>query len=81
MTKAQSIALIRQYCETLRNVRAMHDVQVDAAGMYDRWEAAPGDKDKAMRWLGYIQGVCVASGIFTRIEVQQHSRDLKVTEL
>lgn len=33
-----------------------------------------GNTDKAMRWLGYVQGVLVYSGRFTLKQVKNHSR-------
>ena len=35
---------------------------------------AAGEADKAMRWLGYVQGVLVARGAFTLDQVRAHSR-------
>lgn len=35
-----------------------------------------GNIDKAMRWLGYIQGACVALDLFTLEDVKNHSRPL-----
>lgn len=31
--------------------------------------------DKAMRWLGFVQGVLVARGFYTLAEVREHSRE------
>ena len=33
-----------------------------------------GDVDKAMRWLGFIQGVLLAVGYFTLEQIKEHSR-------
>ena len=33
-----------------------------------------GEVDKAMRWLGFIQGVLCAKGVFTLDELRAHSR-------
>jgi hypothetical protein len=33
-----------------------------------------GQVDKAMRWLGFIQGVLCARGVFTLDELRAHSR-------
>ncbi len=32
-----------------------------------------GKVEKAMRWLGYVQGVLVARGLFTLSQVKEHS--------
>jgi hypothetical protein len=34
-----------------------------------------GSTDKAMRWLGFCQGVLIERGIFTLDELKQHSKD------
>lgn len=31
------------------------------------------DQDKAHRWLGFIQGVCWAKGVFTIKEMREHN--------
>lgn len=43
------------------------------AGLWDRFHL-DGSEAKAMRWLGFAQGACVAFGIFTLEEVKRHSQ-------
>ena len=33
------------------------------------------DREKAMRWLGFIQGVLFAKGVYTVDEMREHNRD------
>lgn len=37
------------------------------------------DLEKAMRWLGYIQGVCNAFGLYSCNELRDHSRGTSMT--
>lgn len=46
----------------------------DVVGMWNRFPSE-GSKAKAMRWLGYMQGVCVASEVFTLDQVKEHSKN------
>lgn len=34
-----------------------------------------GEIDKAMRWLGFVQGVLCAKGYFTLAQLREHSRE------
>ena len=40
-----------------------------------------GSEAKAMRWLGFAQGMLVAEGIFTLTEVKQHAKNKEVREV
>lgn len=74
MTRENALYLLSAYCDTLKDGFAADDpVLTDAAGMKDRFPA-DGDVDKAMRWLGYMQGVLVHAGVYTLEEVKEHSR-------
>lgn len=44
-------------------------------GLWDRYEALPEHSpDKAMRWLGFAQGVAYALNLYTLDEIKEHSR-------
>ncbi len=52
----------------------------DVLNKIDERFPADGSENKAMRWLGFCQGILVERGIFTLEEVKIHSRDKEVTE-
>lgn len=72
MTRDEALAMIEEYA-TICAKHADEDVVLDAAMMPDRWPV-DGNESKAMRWLGYIQGVLVRDGVFTLEQVKDHSR-------
>lgn len=37
-------------------------------------EATQGDREKAMRWLGFIQGVLWTSGVYSIEDMKNHNR-------
>ena len=41
-------------------------------------DEADGSEKKAMRWLGYMQGILVAKSVFTLDDVKEHSRTRRV---
>lgn len=73
MTRDEAIELMRDY--------ARHSAVMEAApeitAMYSRWPS-DGSSNKAMRWLGYMQGFLVARGVFDLDEVKEHSRTREV---
>ena len=89
MDKPTALNLINQYADRLAAwaarphgrwaheqssvERTLWETVHDAIGMPDRWPE-DGSERKAMRWLGYMQGVAVACGLFTLDEVKEHSR-------
>jgi len=74
MTKVEALRLLCQYCFVLSTKETLGDVVRDAAGMCERFPLDGGDITKAMRWLGYIQGVCVCAGVYSLAQVKMHSK-------
>ena len=83
MTQEEALSLINEYCaekDSMRfvalrpffSLRARKTFK-DAKGMAARWPV-DGSKAKAMRWLGYMQGVLVCAGYYDLDEVKEHSR-------
>ena len=70
MTKDKAIRLIRQY-DFLLTDRGERDPVV--LHLLSRWPE-DGSEYKAMRWLGFIQGVCYGKRIFKLDEIKEHSR-------
>lgn len=82
MTRDEAVSLLREYCEDIaprvgdlnpfvaERARAIYK---DARGMRGRWPE-DGSKAKAMRWLGYMQGVLVCAGYYDLEDVKEHSR-------
>lgn len=71
MTKTTALKLLNEYatlCQGMNN-----PIAKDAAGMPDRFPD-DGSVRKAMRWLGYIQGVVVTLGAFKVGDVKEHSK-------
>ena len=82
MTREDALNLLNEYCEAidhrgtyLRPFTSLRSCETleDAKGMAARWPAG-GSKAKAMRWLGYMQGVLVCAGYYDLDEVKEHSR-------
>lgn len=87
MTKDQALGLLYRYSLDAAHVvgnqirasipdRApmiVNPILVDLANMRGRWPE-DGSERKAMRWLGYAQGVLVATGVYSLEEVKEHSR-------
>lgn len=86
MTRIDALGLLYQYCDYLKSqdVTPHHlwtgqmDTLNNAQGMFNRFPL-DGSEKKAMRWLGYMQGVLVMSGIFTLDQVKEHSRTKEVS--
>ena len=65
MTKDDAIRLVRAYADIVPpddHIRTMPDRMADHS------------IGKAMRWLGYVQGVLVERGVFSLDEIKEHSR-------
>jgi hypothetical protein len=83
MTKQEALDLLGEYCGHIdawdhRSWSLYGDkVLYDAIGMYGRFPST-GSTNKAMRWLGYLQGVLVAYGEFTLEDVKQHSKNRRL---
>ena len=71
MNKDTALNLLTEYSAICQGLN--HPIAKDAAGMPDRFPK-DGSERKAMRWLGYIQGVVVTLGAFKVGEVKEHSR-------
>ena len=83
MTRGEALSLLGEYCEVIASGpmptlnRLQADVYIGASGMRARFPA-DGSTSKAMRWLGYMQGVLEATGVYTLDEVKEHSRRKRV---
>lgn len=90
MIRDEALGLLREYCDVIRRYldsprtldlsqrREDHDSLLnEAAGMSDRFPAS-GSENKAMRWLGYIQGILRATGFYSLEELKEHSKNGKV---
>jgi len=71
MTKTTALKLLTEYANLCAGMS--HPIAKDAARMPDRFPES-GSVRKAMRWLGYMQGVMVMSGAFRIDQVKEHSR-------
>ena len=69
MTREQALNLIQAYDEESRIYAACRILH----GIYDRFPE-DGNEDKAMRWLGFCQGVLHSTGAFSLDELKKHSR-------
>ena len=90
MLRSEALRMIAQYSGKLESYMiVMTDDGVDypclseqvlwgavrnAIGMPSRWPDT-GSEGKAMRWLGYIQGICAACGLYTLDELKEHSKN------
>lgn len=70
MNKEEALSLLAEYQEVVVKRGTGPNLLIDTS---DRWPG--GDEAKAMRWLGFAQGMLVARGIYNLDEVKQHSRD------
>lgn len=86
MTKIEALALLAGYSRVAKerqksgwySVHHQHQMQL-VEGIEERFPA-DGSEAKAMRWLGYAQGVMVASGVFGLDDVKRHSMTRVVPE-
>jgi len=69
MTKDTALRLIEQYTAVFKS-QGLPDT---ASELAQRWPQ-DGSEKKAMRWLGFAQGVAYCSGIYTLDELKEHSR-------
>ena len=72
MTREEALGLIEQYAGWADD--SIDDVLYDI----DKRFPADGSENKAMRWLGFCQGVLVERGIFTLDDVKHHSKNKTV---
>ncbi len=75
MTRNTALDLMVTYCSQFQDLpsKGKSGAVKDASSLPERWPEN-GSLAKAMRWLGYTQGICVAEGIYTVEEVKEHSR-------
>lgn len=71
MSKDEALSLLKEYCEYVKDDYSNFKHLTE---MYQRFPK-DGPEDKAMRWLGYMQGYCVALEIFSFEDVKAHSRN------
>jgi hypothetical protein len=69
MTKERALRLVQQYAAVFRTTGEWDTTLTEIA---DRWPE-DGSEQKAMRWLGFVQGVAYARGLFTLEEIKEHS--------
>lgn len=83
MTRTEALDLLQQYSVYIRT-HCSHVTRENT--ILDRVADAPrrfpksGSKAKAMRWLGWAQGVLEASGVFAPQDIENHSRTRIVCE-
>jgi hypothetical protein len=68
MTRSDALTMLAEYEQYLPRIR----------GMSSRFPEDGSDR-KAMRWLGFAQGVACALGIYSVEELRTHSRERLVT--
>ena len=79
MTRAQAVALIRDYCTFIgehwcdrHKPQHEHFVKDFATLIYRLPADAP--DDKVHRWCGWAQGMLEAKGVFSREQLRLHSK-------
>lgn len=72
MTKEQALELLDFYDKKASEC-PIGSVGI-VAGMRERFPE-DGSEKKAMRWLGFAQGIMVATGLFPLERVKQHSKE------
>ena len=90
MTREDALDLLEQYAERVSDSPSAARTAIlsqkaedrramlrEVEGMHSRFPA-DGSERKAMRWLGFMQGVLVALGVYTLDEVKEHSRTRRV---
>ncbi len=75
MTKEEALDLIEQYCSLLEE--DSYEYHETMTGLRGRFPEG-GSENKAMRWLGFMQGSLWALGTFSLEELKRHSKECKV---
>lgn len=75
MTKDEALELMDQYCSIVKELGGKDEI---VTGLRSRFPE-DGSTSKAMRWLGFMQGVLYITGIFKLDELKVHSRDKVVS--
>lgn len=82
MTRQRALGLLEEYGRYAKSVKWRISNNINET----QWKAFlevqdvrkrfpdDGSTDKAMRWLGWVQGVMQACGVFTLEELKDHSR-------
>lgn len=74
MNRTQALDLIEKYCTYLKGVGYVNPEVIE---LRKRWPLI-GTTNKAMRWLGFIQGFCYGQAIFSLDQLKQHSKYKKL---
>lgn len=74
MDRKNALDLIDQYCETM--LARGHGDEV-VTHLRDRFPE-DGSERKAMRWLGFMQGVLYSQGVYSLEQLKEHSRNLVI---
>ena len=75
MTKDEALDLMDQYCSLVKELGGHNET---VTGLRSRFPE-DGSEKKAMRWLGFMQGILYITEIFTLEELKVHSRDKVVS--
>lgn len=73
MTRKQALDLIKEYQDWANAEEMPSPDHSTLRTIRDRFPD-DGSENKAMRWLGFCQGVLLATGVFTLDELKDHSR-------
>lgn len=76
MTTSDALFLIKLYASMLRR-RGVEDTTLTE--LHHRFPPAGGEQ-KAMRWLGFMQGCCYALGYYTLEQLKRHSKRMQAGE-
>jgi hypothetical protein len=68
MTRTDAVDLLKQYAAVTRDPKVC-----DLASRVEQHS-----EGKAMRWLGFVQGILVERGLYTVEDVKSHSRERRV---
>lgn len=70
MTKDEALQLIKNYCEYIKMLGERDFTLIDLVERFPE----KGSDEKAMRWLGFIQGALYAKDIFSLDKLKEHSK-------
>lgn len=76
MTNDKILEVIDRYAERLANAPYYHPELIHIRGMLPRMRTLviEGQRDKVMRWLGFVQGVLYSFGTYTIDQMREHNR-------
>lgn len=80
MKRVEALTLLKSYCSHLDVQAGFATLRPALENAREMWNRFPvtGTAAKAMRWLGYMQGVCVASGVFSLEQVKEHEKNRRL---